>query len=382
MVSCHLSELIGNVGTFAMTCRHRNFLCATLRNLPRLPVSILKMTDTECFFSCDWGTTNCRVRLVRTADGSALGAISSADGAGSLATREPDAAKRRELYSSILKRAARELGDRFGIMPHDCVVSGMASSRLGWQELPYAGLPQPLDGSGLVTGEIQVVTGSGSAGLEVILVSGVRSENDVMRGEEVEVIGMAELDPSLFLSERVTLILPGTHSKHITLKKGQITGLTTFMTGEVFAALRCAPTLRPCLEDGNVDPSCAQYGQGLRDAHSPGLPASLFKIRAGSLLDGTSGADGLAYLSGLLIGGEIAHLHEAAGQIVVAAEGALGGLYRAAFAALGIPAGFAEPGMLERAVILGHRKIINAHRTSPSGQVPVQSREHPAETIS
>jgi len=55
---------------------------------------------------------------------------------------------------------------------------------LGWQLLPYASLPAPIDGSTLRF--VDFLHG----GRNVRLVSGLQAASDVMRGEETELIGL------------------------------------------------------------------------------------------------------------------------------------------------------------------------------------------------
>src|SRR5690606_34731858 len=97
------------------------------------------------------------------------------------------------------------------------VISGMASSSMGWRELPYAPLPFSLCGRDLpllrLDGEVGTPTRT------IVLCSGVRSSNDVMRGEEVELMGLAALFPQLIhQTEDVWVVLPGTHSKHLRVR--------------------------------------------------------------------------------------------------------------------------------------------------------------------
>lgn len=118
------------------------------------------------------------------------------------------------------------------------MVSGMASSSIGWRELPYALLPFSLEGSSVVGQWVEP---------EVYLISGVRGANDMMRGEETQALGWAEQVGDA-LPLRATLVLPGTHSKHLRLQSGNLTGITTFMTGELFEMLRAHSMLRHSMD--------------------------------------------------------------------------------------------------------------------------------------
>ncbi len=307
----------------------------------------------DAFFSCDWGTTHCRIRLV-DGSGAVAGESRSANGVAALAAEFPDPALRAARYAEILLGRTAELADRQGLNPLRCVISGMASSRIGWKELPYAGLPQPLDGSGLQTARFRL---EGRPAFEVILVSGVRTAEDVMRGEEVEAIGLAGLLPSLRSAERAVLVLPGTHSKHVMLERGMMTGFSTIMTGELFAHLRSMPTLRPCLDEGPVDPDSEPFVRGAALGGSSGVMPSLFQVRSRSLLAGIPGRDGLAFLSGLLIGGELAELRKHAAPAIIAAGGPLRALYQRAAEEVGLAAEFPSGDVLDQAVVRAHERM-------------------------
>ena len=72
---------------------------------------------------------------------------------------------------------------------------------------------------------------------------------DVMRGEETQIAGFLAGEPGF----AGTLILPGTHSKHVRLGGGEVQGFATHMTGEVFAALSQHSVLSRTL--GTASPS-------------------------------------------------------------------------------------------------------------------------------
>ena len=54
---------------------------------------------------------------------------------------------------------------------------------------------------------------------------------DVMRGEEVEILGIASSGGRL-------IVLPGSHSKWAIVDRGRILSFKTFVTGELFAAVK------------------------------------------------------------------------------------------------------------------------------------------------
>src|SRR5205085_9966700 len=91
------------------------------------------------------------------------------------------------------------------------------------------------------------------AGRMIALVPGLSCENggmpDVMRGEESQILGALTLtgaSDGLFL-------LPGTHSKWVEAAGGRIMSFRTFMTGEVFGALKDHTMLGRLMRDDEPD---------------------------------------------------------------------------------------------------------------------------------
>lgn len=284
------------------------------------------------FLSCDWGTTSFRLRLVESRPFSVLAERRTGDGAASVhgtGSRPPDCAER---FRAVLERESAELLEAntvAGLDPALVLISGMASSTIGWVELPYAGLPFPLDSSGVVTRELTGVHVRGRS-LRVLLQSGVASTDDVLRGEEAEILGGfapgSELEP---FRSGCLLVLPGTHSKHAVIERGLMTSFRTYLTGELFALLSGHSVLRHSLvEEAPLDRN--ELVRGVERALEEGTPGSLFSVRARQVLGKLDRARGGSYLSGLLLGGEVNDAFRrapAGGPVVLCAAGSLHGPY-------------------------------------------------------
>lgn len=339
------------------------------------------------FLSCDWGTTHFRLRLVDADTGDIVSEIKTADGVAAVADHVSASGEpATEAFPRILAEHAHRLlaGEWHGLpacvpgprcahttgwkrvplsqsgrIATHCVVSGMASSRLGWIELPYAEVPAPLSGSSLNHRSVRLPLKSGVA-IEVILVSGLKTETDVMRGEETEAVGLATLHPEWFDDRDILLILPGTHSKHLTISGDNIVSFQTFMTGELFAHLAQMPTLKHCVDSARITPSSAHFRQGVRQALNEELLPSLFKVRALNLLGHADRQQSHAYLSGLLIGSELrSAMEERAPELAIAATGDLAGLYQAAIDETGIlNVRILTPENVEKSVVHGHLRIL------------------------
>jgi len=278
------------------------------------------------FTSCDWGTTNLRVRIVR--DDTVVKETRSGQGASSLNSPQE--------FREALAVAMDAMG-----APMPVVISGMAGSSIGWKELPYARLPFRLDGSDAVVDEIEPDT---------FLVSGVRSEDDVMRGEETELLGLQ------IVQEEAVVILPGTHSKHCVLRNGAMIAFRTFMSGELHALLSSHGILRQSVGAGWDE---AAFLEGIDASIREPLTSSLFKVRTRSLLHGKSPESNGSFLSGLLIGSELSALPEGV-PLILAAAGSIAAPYRLAFRALGLEGRSRILGEEESAALAvrGQRKVL------------------------
>jgi 2-dehydro-3-deoxygalactonokinase len=269
------------------------------------------------FVGCDWGTTHFRLRHV--AGGKAVSEVKTVDGTARLADGEGDRAGR---FRSALREGLARLGAPAGL---PVVVSGMASSTLGWKALPYARVPFALDGRDALWEEVDP---------GVFLVSGLQTADDVMRGEETEILGAAALLGASLRFEAV-LILPGTHSKHVDLIPGGVTGFRTFMTGELFDVLSRQSVLRHSVSpDSDLD--AVPFIEGVKDAARLPLPAALFRVRTRQVLGRVGPESNASYLSGLLIGTELASLQAVDSSLLLCAGQRLLGPYRAAAEALGL----------------------------------------------
>ena len=237
----------------------------------------------------DWGTTSFRAfRVAR--DGTIRDRRISQRGI----MHVPDAR-----FGDTLRE---EIGPWLAAGEEHVLLSGMIGSRQGWVEAPY--LPCPAGLADLAAALIDIPFDWA----KVKLVPGLSGTDpsgvpEVMRGEETQVLGV----PSLIRSGGLAC-LPGTHSKWVTVEGGRITGFTTHMTGEVFAALRGHTILGRMMRDGppGTPFGGAPFEAGLRRSADPGgLLHQLFGVRSRALTGELAETDSPAYLSGLLIGHEI-----------------------------------------------------------------------------
>ena len=177
----------------------------------------------------------------------------------------------------------------------------MAGSNIGWREVAYADCPA--DAQALAAG-IDAVPGEAPY---VGIVPGLRAKGvygpDVMRGEETQLIGWLAEDPARRQGAQV-ICHPGTHAKWVLAVDGRIERFVTAMTGELFALV----TQHSVLKGADGDADGPAFDDGVKAA-GPGdaLAARLFTAR--SRVVGGGGLqpqDVRAYLSGLLVGADVA----------------------------------------------------------------------------
>ncbi len=204
------------------------------------------------------------------------------------------------------------------------LLGGMIGSRQGWHEAPY--LTCPAAPSSLAARALRFDTGLGTGWIVPgVSCTDASGGHDVMRGEEMQLLGAGVLDG--------TVVLPGTHSKWVRMEDGAIRRFRTFMTGELFALLCTHSLLGRLMEDGQGDPGAFDRGVD-RAFADPALTALLFSVRTEGLF-GLIEPHGLAdYLSGLLIGAELAAADHAASTTIIG-EGALVERYVRAMARAG-----------------------------------------------
>lgn len=264
----------------------------------------------------DWGTSNCRafhfdagggVIEQRTSD---RGITTVADGG----------------FEAVLEALIGDWTD--GDTP--ILLAGMIGSRNGWLEAPYLACPAAL--GDIAAAAVPVATRLGEArivpGLSYAMPGGA---SDVMRGEETQLIGVAGEGASL-------VVMPGTHSKWARLDGSTVASFRTFMTGELFAVLRQHSILGRLMEPGEGFDRAAFERGVTRALEDRAITALLFGVRTEGLF-GRVAADGLAdYLSGLLLGAELAAgMADAKEPATIIATPALAERYAIGFGLAGLP---------------------------------------------
>jgi 2-dehydro-3-deoxygalactonokinase len=213
------------------------------------------------------------------------------------------------------------------------LMSGMIGSRQGWKEAPYAACP---------AGEAEIAAGmvdvNWGEGRRAWIVPGLSCRDsagipDVLRGEETQLLGVLSDLPR----NSIWVCLPGTHSKWARLEERRIVEFSTHMTGEVFAIMRQHSILGRMMREAQVDEEA--FADGVVRARDPGgLLHHLFGVRSAGLFGQLADESSASYLSGLLIGHELASIPRLSETVYVLASEQLAARYVQALSTCGISA--------------------------------------------
>lgn len=237
------------------------------------------------FISLDWGTTSFRAYEV-----SAEGKVTNEAAAPEGILNVKDGA-----FEATLEK---HIGGWNKALP--IVASGMITSRQGWVECAYAECPA--SASDLAKSITRHTTATGRA---VHFITGLHYaspsiQHDVIRGEETQVLGSLATGASHFITR-------GTHCKWIDVEATRITGFATYMTGESFALYKQHSILGRLMEEAPDDEPAFKRGVEKAFADPAGLLHNLFSTRTLGLFNELPPTHLASYLSGLIIGSEVAH---------------------------------------------------------------------------
>ena len=314
------------------------------------------MKSATHFISVDWGTTNLRAHLVEYSGSEILKSISTEQGMKAIYAAFSDQnlkSQRRFISDFLLDTLAPLLSEDTSI---PIVASGMGSSSIGIKELPYAEFP--IDSSGATISFECLPLKNGN---ELILISGAKDNIGFMRGEEIQAIGLSD---HLADAVQSTLILCGTHSKHLRYENGKFSEMKNFMTGELFEVLVNHSILSHSVEKVKYNEQYQQsFLQGVRSGLKEKLTAQLLSIRSADLIRKQHPTKNYFYLSGMLIGNELAYLTNESTAIYLAASDELQLLYTLALEAV-VPTEritSISQSELEKATIRGHKKVLKRY---------------------
>ena len=268
------------------------------------------------FICGDWGTS--RLRLFRCGGGAVL------------ARREgPGIAEAGGCAAEIFAKLTAD-------WPTDlpAILSGMVGSSIGWREAAYCACPAAPQTIARAALRFEAPTSDSNA-RRIAIVPGLSCTNasglfDVLRGEETQLLGALRLRPELARGRHL-FCLPGTHAKWTLIENGTVVRFQTALSGELFALLSRHSVL--ARGAGEASPAHPAFAAGVAAAReSAGLLHLLFSTRSRQLAGEIAREEAASYLSGLIVGTEVAaalRLFPADGPVVLVCTPALAALYEA-----------------------------------------------------
>ena len=274
----------------------------------------------------DWGSSRLRA-FQFGADGQVQKTATSERGVATIGDGSFD-----QVLTSVLEGWAKGL---------PLLMCGMVGSRQGWLEVPYSACPVRLDELAHSIGSVDTTAG------EAWILGGVSTTTegaapatqdrpllfDVMRGEETQIAGVTPHTGA------VLIVTPGTHSKWTWVQDATVQNFRTYMTGELYAVLRGHSILGRLMEPNSRPCADAAFREGIYTAfEDPELLHCLFNVRTQALFERKAPRTLASYLSGMLIGSEVAAAlpHHPARSAIVIASPELGPLYRLAMSEAGM----------------------------------------------
>ncbi len=276
------------------------------------------------FIALDWGTTSFRAYEV-DADGKVISEKSAAEGI--LAVKD-------QKFEETLEH---HIGGWSKSLP--VIASGMITSRQGWVECPYTDCP-----AGISDLARSITHRTTSTARTIHFITGLHYssptiKHDVLRGEETQVFGSLSTGATHFVT-------PGTHSKWIEVIDGRLENFATYVTGESFALYRNHSLLGRLIQGDMHNADTFKRGVEQAFADPAGLLHILFSARSLGLYNALP-AEGLhSYLSGLLVGQEVAHAtmeHDRAARYLVLASPKIGQAYVDAMTMAGLDVALGDP---------------------------------------
>ncbi len=262
---------------------------------------------SKCYLVVDCGTTNLRVTLLDE-NRQKLDTVKAEGG-----VRHTSIDGHNGRLRTMLRESMETVLGRNGYAMEDvekCVASGMITSALGLMEIPHV---PGTAGAADLRAAMQQKVFEDIAPFPIAFIPGVRNfagavdlENfsgmDMMRGEEVEAIGLYKL---LAPKGAAMFVLPGTHNKFVSMDaQGRILGCMTSISGEMLDAITHHTIIAEAVGHSFVsaDEYDSEYAKaGARECAVSGLGRAAFAGRILATLGGKEKAKLQSYLLGAVL---------------------------------------------------------------------------------
>ena len=178
------------------------------------------------FIAGDWGSSNLRLFLCCYNKSAQPDILASQQG--------PGCSKIDNNFEQIFFDLAAGWLDQYGPVP--VLLSGAVGSNIGWHTVPY--LDCPASPEQIAKGTTKLIV----RGLDIWILSGLKTQTllqtpDIMRGEELQLLGWMLAKGKSEPGVEQIVVLPGTHNKWALVKDNQVQTFVTAFTGELYSVL-------------------------------------------------------------------------------------------------------------------------------------------------
>lgn len=269
--------------------------------------------SSSALIAIDWGSSNLRASLL---DAAGLAIETRAALGGVMAVKD------KRFADALLTLCGDWIERRAGAL----IASGMVGSRQGWKEAAYLDCPTGVSKAAALLTRVDVLPGVTLHIVPGLTCRSADGQDDVMRGEETQIWGAD-------LAAGSCCVLPGTHAKWVWVgHSSEVTRFSTYMTGELYGLLTQHGILGRLMIFGQSAPEAFEAGVRLGLEQSDNATHVIFAARTAGLM-GRIPPEGLPdYLSGILMGIEIASATRAGRPRAVVLLGDDGLCYRYATA--------------------------------------------------
>jgi 2-dehydro-3-deoxygalactonokinase len=225
--------------------------------------------------------------------------------------------------------------------PLPVVLSGMATSPLGWEKVECSLCPIDVKAFPITVRQVSMGNRIVSVvpGLKCMSRTG---QLDFLWGEETQLFGAMALHPDLGRGSK-TICIPGALTRWIVMRGGSALHFLTSVTGELYRLVSTDRFLG--VGAGPVEIRPEIFSKGMKQAEEHGtvdLMHMLFQGRTRCLAQAITASDIPSYLLGLIIGRDVASAHallkfDKRSSLILIADGMQQHLYAKAFEAHGFP---------------------------------------------
>lgn len=250
------------------------------------------------YITIDGGTTNTRISLVL--NGEIIDTVTYSIGAG-------NGIDNKSILKDTIRDGISEMLSRNDIKSSDIrriLASGMITSEFGIYKADHIATPAGIEKLHNTMEEKHLREISD---IPFVFVRGVKTDcgsldtADMMRGEETELMGIAEES-----SGECIYILPGSHSKIIkTDASGRIAGFSTMLTGEMIAAFSGNTILKDAVDMGSTGLDSEYLLKGFEYCKKWGINKAAFKVRVLKNMFLKTSDEVYSFFMGVVLCGEI-----------------------------------------------------------------------------